>query len=425
MLGLLLVASLVAFVDRQVVAIVVDPMQEDLGVGDAEIGWLYGIFALFYALAGLPIAWLADRYSRKWLIASGIFVWSVMTVACGLTRNYWQILLARIGVGVGEATLTPATVSLVGDIFPRSQVPLALSIYQTGAITGSGLAFIIGGAVLGIVEQAEPLTIPGIGALTPWQQTFVYVGLPGVLLALVLALLREPRRLEAPSARSAGFAPLIRFYRENLATLTLHHLGFLSLALMGYAFVFWTVTYFVRVHGYAASEASLIFGWIFMLAGPLGPILIALWAQRMSRAGRRDANIFAGMVGGFLSLPLIVLIQFVPNALWAFVLYVPAMIFVNSPFGIASAALPLITPPNLRAQVAAVNMLVGAVGMMLGPPLAGYFNEQIFPGADGVRYSLISLTTFFGLLGVAFLWFCRPHYARSLARAEAELADAG
>ena len=181
--AVLIVAALVAYVDRQVVAIVVDPMKEDLGVGDAQIGWLYGVFAVFYAIAALPIAWLADRKSRRLIIAAGIFFWSLMTMACGLTRSYWNVLLARIGVGVGEATLSPATTSLVGDYFPREQVPLALSVFQTGPIMGSGIAFIIGGYVLGLVQDAEPLVLPYFGELRPWQQTFVYLGAPGLLLA--------------------------------------------------------------------------------------------------------------------------------------------------------------------------------------------------------------------------------------------------
>ena len=158
--GVLIVASLVAFIDRQVVAIVVGPMQDDLGVNDTQIGWLYGVFALFYAAAALPIATLADRYSRKHIIAIGIFLWSLMTIACGLTRSYCQIFLARIGVGVGEATLSPSTTSLIGDYFPREDIPLALSIFQIGPIAGSGIAFIIGGLVLSIVEAAEPMVLP-------------------------------------------------------------------------------------------------------------------------------------------------------------------------------------------------------------------------------------------------------------------------
>ena len=416
----LIIASLVAFVDRQVVAIVVDPMKEDLGVGDTQIGWLYGVFAIFYAVAAVPIAWLSDRKSRKHIIACGIFFWSLLTMACGLSRNFWYIFLARIGVGVGEATLSPAAMSLIGDHFPRRLIPLAVSVFQTGAIVGSGLAFIIGGAVLGMVAQAEPLVLPIAGELKPWQQTFVYLGAPGLLLAFLFLLIREPaRRPVGGSEVGAGSsAALIGFYRQHTRTLLFHHLGFLSLALMGYGFVFWTVTFFVRVHGMDAAEASTIFGWIFLLFGPMGPICVALLAAYLGRRGRRDANLVAGMVGGALTLPLVLLIQFAPDATWAFVFYAPAMLAVNSPFGIATGALPVITPPPLRARVAAVYMLVVSAGMMLGPPIAGAFNEYLFPEAEGVRYSMISLTCLFGVTGVVLLWFGRKPYGSSMEQAD-------
>lgn len=418
-IGVLIVAALVAYVDRQVVAIVVDPMKEDLGVGDAQIGWLYGVFAVFYAIAALPIAWLADRKSRKLIIAAGIFFWSLMTMACGLTRTYWNVLLARIGVGVGEATLTPATTSLVGDYFPREQVPLALSVFQTGPIMGSGIAFIIGGYVLGLVQDAEPLVLPYFGALRPWQQTFVYLGAPGLLLAFLFLVIREPVRRAGPASTdgAGSIAALFAFYRRHARTLTLHHLGNLSLVLAGYAFVFWTVSFFVRVYGYEAAEASQIFGWIFLVAGPLGPILVALLARRLSDRGHGDANILAGMIGGAAAVVVILLVQAAPSAAWAFVLYVPAMIAINSPFGIAAGALPVITPPNLRAQVAAVYLFVVSIGMMVGPPITGAFNEYVFPELEGVRYSLVTVTAIFGLIGIVLLQLARRPYAASLEEA--------
>ncbi|MGB2391953.1 MAG: MFS transporter, partial [Pseudomonadales bacterium] len=339
----LILASLIAFIDRQVVAIVVGPMQEDLGVGDTEIGWLYGVFALFYAAAALPIATLADRRSRKHLIAAGIFLWSLLTIACGLTRNYWQIFLARIGVGIGEATLTPATTSLIGDYFPRKLVPLALSIFQTGPIIGTGLAFIIGGFVLNLVESSAPMTLPYIGPLKPWQQTFVYVGAPGLILAGLFLLIREPARQIMPGQAStlSDTAQLMAFYRANAKTITYHHLGFVSLVLMGYAFVFWSVTFFVRVHDLPAAEASQTFGWIFLFFGPLGPLSVAWLASRLRDRGHYDANITAGMIGGLVTIPCILLIQVAPTAFWAFVFYAPALLAVNSPFGIAAGALPV------------------------------------------------------------------------------------
>jgi MFS family permease len=415
--ALLVIASLVSFVDRQVVAIVVEPMKHDLKISDSQIGWLYGIFALFYALAALPIAWIADNRNRTYIISAGIGFWSLMTAACGIAQNFWQILLARMGVGVGEATLTPATNSLLGDYFPREKLPLALSVYQLGPILGSGVAFVIGGVVLGIVMDLPPMVLPFFGELHAWQQTFIWLGLPGLLLAVAFLMLPEPERRTPPTDTRMAFGEVAAFYRANLRTLTCHHIGFLALNLMGYAFVFWTVSYFVRVHGVNAAAASQTFGGIFAVFGALGPLLIAWFARRLELAGRDDANITAGMIGGMLAMPFMIGIQFAPNPTVAFILYAPAMCFINSPFGIAAGALPVIAPATIRAQVAAVNMLVGSFGMMLGPPLAGWFNTSVFPGADGVRWSIITLTLFFGTLGTVMLWLGRKPYAESLRRA--------
>ncbi len=421
-LALLMLASIVSFVDRQVVAIVVEPMKVDLAISDSQVGWLYGVFAVFYAIAAWPIALMADSKSRKHIIAIGIFFWSVMTIACGLSRHFWQVFVARIGVGIGEASLGPATVSMTGDLFPREQIPLALSVFQTAAVMGSGIAFIIGGFVLEIVQGAEPLVLPVVGELKPWQQTFVYVGLPGLLLAFVFLLLKEPTRLQAPASRTASMRVLKGFYRQNLLAVACHHLGFLSLALLGYAFVFWSVSYFTRVHGVDAAEAAQNFGWIFLLTGPIGPVAAAMFARKLSDRGLRDANIIAGMVAGCLAVPAIVLIQFAPSAAWAYALYVPAMIFVNAPFGIANGSLPVIAPSVIHAQVAAIYLFVVSIGNLLGPPIAGYFNEVVFPEADGVRYSIISLTLGFGVLGVLMLQMARRPYAAALDRMEAEAA---
>jgi len=417
-LALLVLASLVSFVDRQVVAIVVEPMKADLGITDTQIGWLYGIFAVFYASAALPIAWLADNRKRTWVISIGIGFWSLMTATCGIAQNFWQVLLARMGVGVGEATLTPATNSLLGDYFPREQLPLAMSVYQVGPVLGSGFAFIIGGLVLSLVADLEPLTLPLVGTLEPWQQTFVYLGMPGVLLSLVFLLVREPERRVATAGTRMAFGEVLQFYRENTRTLLCHHFGFLFFNLMGYAFVFWTVSFFVRVHQVDAATASITFGWIFATFGTAGPLLMAMLGRWLLARGHADANITAGMIGGILAMPTIIAVQFAPDPTIAFMLYAPAILFINSPFGVAAGALPVIAPPTIRAQVAAVNMLIISLGMMFGPPLAGFFNTYLFPGPDGIRYSIITLVLVFGSLGTVFLLLGRKAYAESYHRAK-------
>jgi MFS family permease len=422
--AVLVVACMISYVDRQVIAIVAQPMKADLGLSDTALSTLYSGFAVFYAIAGLPLARVADTYNRKWLITAGVFVWSVMTVVCGLTRTYSLLFLARIGVGVGEAVLSPATNSMVGDMFPREKIPLALSVFQTGAIMGSAIAFIIGGAALGLMNDLAARDLPVFDDLTAWQLTFVAVGLPGFLVVLLVLFVREPVRRTlsgAVSARSKGVpvGEIVAFYKRNWQTMTLHHAGFLAFSLAGFAFVFWTVPFFTRVHGFDGASASQIFGWIFLFFGPAGVIWAGMQATWFTRRGRRDANILAGLLGGVLTIPVVIIIQLMPDATWAFVLYAPALFFVNSPFGLAYGALPVITPPPMRAQVAAFYMLVVSGGMAFGPVIAGAFNDHIFTGDNGVRYSLITLTSICGLIGTVCLWACRKHYARSLADADA------
>jgi MFS family permease len=420
LVGILVLAFLFSYIDRQVLAILVGPMKADLHATDSEIGWLYGVFALFYAVGGLPIAMLADRYARLRLVAAGVLLWSVLTIASGLARNLLQLVLARIGVGVGEAVLTPAANSLIPDSFPRHKVPFAVSVFMAGSTLGSGLAFLVGGVVLGLVQEAGTTYVPLLGNMSAWQKVYLACGLPGLVLAPCLLLLREPIRRQFKVSQRAGatLAELRAWYRQNLRTVILHHSGFLCLALMGFGFVFWSISFFTRVHGLQASTASQIFGVIQLVFGSLGSVSAPLLAARLARGGRKDVNIVAAMIGGVCAMAAIMLIQTMPSAFWAFVCYVPALFFVSSPFGLAYGSLPVIAPASMRAVVVSVFMLVVSLGMLLGPPIAGFFNERIFPDGDGVRWSILTVTPVFGCLGLTLLWFCRRHYAASLAAAE-------
>jgi MFS family permease len=414
----LTLALLVSFIDRQIVALLVEPMKADIGLTDTQAGWLYGGFAIFYAAAGFPLAWLADRKSRRGIIAVGIFLWSLMTMACGLARSFWMLFIARIGVGVGEASLTPSTHSLLGDILPRERIPLAMSFFQLGAVVGSGLAFLIGGLVVEYVRYAPPVTWPIIGELFAWQLTFIYVGAPGVLVVLLMLTIKEPRRRvsDNPNQKS-GTRELLAFYRTHWRTLLSHHAGFTFLVLAGYAFVFWTPSIFERIHHVPAEQASQVFGTIFIFAGAAGTLCAAWVAGRLMRRGRPDAIILTTLCGSIGLVIAIAVTQFAPTPFWAYVAYVPALFLVNSPFGLAQAALPVIAPAALRARVAAVFMVIGAIGNAFGPPLTGWVSDTIFPGADGLRWSLLSVTTIAGSIGVAFLVYGRRHYARSYEQA--------
>ena len=170
---ILVVAFIFSFVDRIIISMLVEPLKADLGLSDTQLGLLQGpAFALFYALVGLPIGRWADRYSRRAIIAWGISIWSVMTAVCGLARNFLQLFLARVGVGVGEAALSPAAYSMIADYFPREKLGRAVGVYQAGAFFGAGLSFLVGGLVIQAVAKAGEISLPVIGEVQAWQMVF-------------------------------------------------------------------------------------------------------------------------------------------------------------------------------------------------------------------------------------------------------------
>ena len=194
-LFVLMVCYTLSYIDRQILAFLVEPLKHELEITDTQIGLLQGIyFAMFYTFVGLPMGWLADRYSRRNIVAAGVLFWSVMTVLSGAARSYLTLSLARMGVGLGESTTNPCAFSMISDFFPKEKLSTALSVYMMGIQLGSGLALIIGGVVVQAVMQMPPMDLPWLGTLSPWRLTFFAVGLPGLVFALLVLTFKEPAR---------------------------------------------------------------------------------------------------------------------------------------------------------------------------------------------------------------------------------------
>ncbi|MBK7875727.1 MAG: MFS transporter [Planctomycetes bacterium] len=182
--GVLLVVYALAFVDRQMLALLVQPIRDDLGLSLTEFGYLHGLsFALFYTLLGIPLARIADTGSRRGLVAAGLVAWSAMTVLCGRATSFAQLFLARVGVGVGEAALSPAAYSWIADAFPRDRRSVAISVYSAGIYLGSGLSFVLGGALVELASQRGAVEWPVLGHVRSWQLPLVLAGLAGLVLA--------------------------------------------------------------------------------------------------------------------------------------------------------------------------------------------------------------------------------------------------
>ena len=417
--AVLALGAAISYVDRQSLALVSEPLRHDLHFSDAQIGSLYGGFAVFYAVASLPLAWTVDRFSRRHVIALGVLLWALATMAFGVVEGFIAMYAARILVGIGEACLVPATYSIFGDLLPRARLPFAMNLFHVGAVAGSGFAFVFGGWLVTSLRHLPMQSLPFFGDIFSWQLLFFYVGLPALLLIPLLFTFQEPARRRSESIVQ-GVSPgswrgVWGFYRDNGALVLLHHGGATALLLLGYSFVFWTPSFFERVHGLAAEKASVYFGLIFIFSGVAGCLFSAWLSQRRFDGGTLDAPLLIPMLSSLVLLPIIGLIQVVPSLPWVFALYVPAMFLINSPYGLLQGAMIQIAPPEIRARVAAVYMMFSALGNAIGPSIVGILNDGAFTGADGIRYSMLVMCGIFGIGGVLLLAMARGRFAKRLA----------
>ncbi|MCR5879841.1 MFS transporter [Phenylobacterium sp. J367] len=335
--GVMLLAYTLSFIDRMILSLLVGPIKADLGISDTQMSLLMGFaFAIFYSALGIPLGWVADRRPRRGLIVAGIAAWSLMTAACALARGYVGLFLARIGVGVGEATLSPAVYSMLGDYFPREKLGRAMAVYSIGVPLGSGIALMAGSLVVKIVTEGPPVALPIVGELAPWRLTFLWVGLPGLLVALLVALtVREPPRQGDASKTARG--EFVAFLRSHPAAIASHFGGMSLIALVMYGAMAWIPQFLHRTYAMPVPEAGLWFGVATATCGAAG-LLIGGWlADRLYRRGFKDAHLRVIRLNAILLLPLFVGMALAPTAGLALWMMVVAMLVGTIHGGVAGA----------------------------------------------------------------------------------------
>lgn len=391
----LMVCYTLSFIDRQILSLLVGPIKHDLGISDTSIGLLLGLaFAIFYTLLGLPMGWLADRRSRRNIIAAGIFFWSLMTALCAVARSFWSLFLARMGVGVGEATLAPAAFSLISDYFPKERLGTALSVYAMGIFIGSGIALMVGGTVVSAVTDLPAVNLGILGFVASWRLTFLIVGLPGILIGLAVYTIREPLRRQV--LRTATGQVSLLSLGDVLKELGLRwqsvvgvSVGLSSQALCNYALLAWAPTFFLRVHGWSPRRTGLVLGALILTIGCIGMYaggrLCDWWQQRRVREAPLKVGVVSTLSAGILFSASMI----VPGIEALLVLLAAALFFLAMPVGSSYAALQLIFPNQVRGQVSALLIFtINLGGLMLGPLLPGLFNDYIFLDGNLVGYSL-------------------------------------
>lgn len=401
-LWVLLAVYILNFLDRQIVNILAEPIKRDLGLSDTQVGLMTGLaFALFYAVLGIPIARYADapQSNRVGLISVSLALWSGMTVLCGVAQNFVQLLMARVGVGVGEAGCTPAAHSLITDTVAPDRRASAIAFYGLGIPIGGLLGMVIGG-----------LLADAYG----WRSAFVVVGLPGLLMALVVWFtMREPRRhriaTAADTARRATFKEAMAEIRASKAFLPLA-VAAGSVAFLSYGKGVWTTIFFQRTHGLSPGETGLWLGIGYGLAGVAGTWLGGWLADRY---GRRNAR-------HYLTGPIVSMVVAAPLLFWAYsvddwrvalvILFVPTI--ANSLYyGPAYACAQSLVGPRARAVAASLIVFAqNLIGLGLGPLFFGMLSDALRPmaGDDSVRWVLYG-AAFLGLIPAFFFWLASRH----------------
>jgi len=395
-LTLLVLAYTLSMCDRMILSILFPDIKAEFGLSDTQLGLLGGLsFALFYATMGLPIARLADKYSRKRIIIVSLVIFSVMTAVSGLAAGFISLLLLRIGVGVGEAGVNPASHSILADYFPPKRRGFAMATLMLGGSFGMILGFVGGGVIAEIYG---------------WRIALVSVGVPGLLLAFFMArLLREPARGTFETQAPQPSPPILTTAAVLWANPAMRHMmaGGVIAGLMSYGLTQWLPTFFMRAHELSQSEAGMMIAGVFGITGAIGALVVGKFFDRLSVRGFQYGLWMLAMVP-FVSIPLFIMGLFADNLTMAIALFIIPGFFANSFMGPSLAMVQTLSPVHMRAVSSAIMMLcLNLIGLGLGPLLVGVLSDLLSTvygeGSLGVALACFGLFAFWGSL---HFWLC-------------------
>ncbi len=391
------------FIDRQIIGILAVPIKADLALTDTQLGLMGGLaFALFYTALGIPIAMLADRSNRTWIMAIALTLWSAMTAICGTVQNFWQLFLARLGVGVGEAGGVAPAYSLISDYFPPQQRARALSIYSFGIPIGSALGIVFGGIIASKID---------------WRYAFFAVGIAGIIIAPIFKLtVAEPERGQFDPNYTKASPPALRDIIRKLThkpSFWIMSFGAACSSMMGYGLFFWLPSFFVRSYGISLIDASLFYGAILLVGGVAGIWLGGSLADRFG-ASRRGAYVIIPALAFIATVPFYVVAILSPNLTTTFfAMLIPTALGLVW-LGPVLAAIQHVVPPNMRATASAIFLFINnLIGIGAGTVAIGILSDtlQARYGDDSLRYAILAGTGFYVL--AAMLFFLSSKYLKN------------
>ncbi len=422
--AVLTLASTFSIIDRQILNVMIGPVKRDLGgISDFQVSLIMGFaFTFLYSILSYPAGWIADRYNRRNLMAAGIASWSLLTMVCGMVSQYWHLFLARMGVGVGEATLGPAANSALADYFDATRLPLAIGIVSSAPFIGQGLANIAGGPLIDYLESTPNFVLPLIGEVFSWQMVFILVGAPGLLVALAVWGLREPSRRGRIDTERKG-APLsevLEFVRSRWAFFALVFTAYLCLATQGWSLFSWIVEYYVRNHEWTRTEIGLVYGSVAMLVGITGSVLGGVWAGYLLARRVEDATLRIVLYGTVVLLPTATALTLLPDPWMGIWLLVPVTFCMAMPPGLIMATLQAIAPNELRGQMVAFYLIaVNFLSYTFAPSLPALLSDFVFGSELALGKAISSLAVVNYSVAIICLSLCLKHYRRALTEARA------
>lgn len=391
------------FIDRQIIGILAVPIKADLALTDTQLGLMGGLaFALFYTALGIPIAMLADRSNRTWIMAIALTLWSAMTAICGTVQNFWQLFLARLGVGVGEAGGVAPAYSLISDYFPPQQRARALSIYSFGIPIGSALGIVFGGIIASKID---------------WRYAFFAVGIAGIIIAPIFKLtVAEPERGQFDPNYTKAPPPALRDIIRKLMqkpSFWIMSFGAACSSMMGYGLFFWLPSFFVRSYGISLIDASLFYGAILLVGGLAGIWLGGSLADRFG-ASRRGAYVVIPALAFVATVPFYVVAILSPNLTTTFfAMLIPTALGLVW-LGPVLSAIQHVVPPNMRATASAIFLFINnLIGIGAGTVAIGILSDNLQAryGDDSLRYAILAGTSFYVL--AAMLFFLSAKYLKN------------
>jgi len=398
-----------SFIDRQIINLLVDPIRTDLSLSDSQVSFLQGLaFVLPYVILSIPLGRVVDRANRIRVLVVGILFWTISCVSCGLAKNFWQLGAARMGVGAGESSVTPASWSLLADYFPEDKRALPVSIFLMGPYLGAGLSLILGAEVVGWASGLGSIELPLIGAVAAWQLTFMLVALPGLIMVFLLPLLREPPRTEKLNTTNnrLSWGEVASYVWPRRGVFGAYLLGAPFIVLVLYALQAWVPSLLIRVHGLEIVEAGRYYGSLALVAGSAGVLsgpVVARWLA--SRIDPTTAPLVTSIYATCLLIPVLVGAGLAESLTWTLVLIAGASYLVTFPLALFATGLQNVSPNEMRGLMAGCYVLsTNLIGLALGPTSVAIANDYIFESAQAVGSSLALVGGVVLPMSVLLMW---------------------